>query len=417
MSTRTLVVRAITLFVRLQRPGDQRDLLAQARERLYRLRAVLQNAGFEVQTLRVAFDGFAHWADTPSGLLEEVGAVLEALGPDVYVSLGRVGPDQEEAARRLPEVMARFRVYASAVLVEPGQTRVVGRHVWQAARLMHALAQVGPLGEGNTRFAATAWVPPYTPFFPAAYADPEGPPLGPWALALETGGLLVATLTPGARPQDWARALVHRLEDEAGAMADALARHEPELWAQFRGFDFSWAPYPSEERSVGTALVRLAGRPLGGHSTLAAAAWLTEALRRVRMPRTGFCGLMLPVLEDPVLARAVAEGGLDTRTLLLFSAVCGVGLDTLPLPGDTTPGQLAALLWDLAALAVKLRKPLAARVMPVPGYGPGEWVRWDNPFFTPTPVLALPAAGEHPWDESAVLDLGPDHEEGEPPAS
>ena len=37
----------------------------------------------------------------------------------------------------------------------------------------------------------------------------------------------------------------------------------------------------------------------------------------------------------------------------------------MPLPGDTSPKVLAGLIEDVAALAVKLRKPLAARLLPI----------------------------------------------------
>jgi uncharacterized protein (UPF0210 family) len=38
---------------------------------------------------------------------------------------------------------------------------------------------------------------------------------------------------------------------------------------------------------------------------------------------------MLPVMEDPVLASRAAEGCYTLRDLLLFSTVCGVGIDTV----------------------------------------------------------------------------------------
>src|SRR2546426_9258936 len=52
---------------------------------------------------------------------------------------------------------------------------------------------------------------------------------------------------------------------------------------------------------------------------------------------------MLPVLEDPVLARRASEGRYSVRDLLLYSTVCGTGLDVVPLPGDTAADRLAAL--------------------------------------------------------------------------
>jgi uncharacterized protein (UPF0210 family) len=131
---------------------------------------------------------------------------------------------------------------------------------------------------------------------------------------------------------------------------------------------------------------------LGRHGSLAAAAIQAEAIDRAQFQRVGFSGLMLPVLEDAILAQRAAEGTLSVKDLLLYSAVCGTGLDTLPLPGDTTLEQLSALLLDLAALAVRLNKPLTARLMPIPGKAAGDPTGFDFAFFANSRVLALEAA-------------------------
>jgi uncharacterized protein (UPF0210 family) len=130
---------------------------------------------------------------------------------------------------------------------------------------------------------------------------------------------------------------------------------------------------------------------IGLHGSLAAASILTEAVDRANFPRTGFSGFFQPVLEDALLAKRAAEGTLTIKDLLLYSAVCGTGLDTVPLPGDTTADQIAALLLDLAALALRLDKPLTARLMPVPGKGAGDPTGFDFAFFANSKVMALEA--------------------------
>ncbi|HEX9617658.1 MAG TPA: DUF711 family protein, partial [Anaerolineales bacterium] len=90
--------------------------------------------------------------------------------------------------------------------------------------------------------------------------------------------------------------------------------------------------------------------------------------------------------------------------LLLYSAVCGTGLDTVPLPGDVTVGQLQAILLDLAALAQRLEKPLTARLMPIPGKAAGEDTGFDFAYFANSRVLSVRAeplggllAGDETW--------------------
>ena len=100
----------------------------------------------------------------------------------------------------------------------------------------------------------------------------------------------------------------------------------------------------------------------------------------------------MPVLEDSTLAARAAQGTFTVQDLLMYSAVCGTGLDTVPLPGDATAGQIAAVLLDVAALALRLNKPLIARLMPIPGKQAGDPTNFDFSYFAPGAVMALRAA-------------------------
>jgi hypothetical protein len=102
---------------------------------------------------------------------------------------------------------------------------------------------------------------------------------------------------------------------------------------------------------------------------------------------------MLPVLEDSVLAARAAEGLLSISDLLSYSAVCGVGLDTIPLPGDISQETLTGILLDVAALAVRLDKPLTARLMPMPGLSAGDPIHFDFPYFADSRVMAAAGSG------------------------
>jgi hypothetical protein len=77
--------------------------------------------------------------------------------------------------------------------------------------------------------------------------------------------------------------------------------------------------------------------------------------------------------------------------LLLYSAVCGTGLDTVPLPGDTPADDLAAIVLDVAALACALRKPLSCRLFPVPGKLAGDMTEYDSPYLVNGRVLPIKA--------------------------
>ena len=90
-----------------------------------------------------------------------------------------------------------------------------------------------------------------------------------------------------------------------------------------------------------------------------------------------------------MLAARAAEGTVTVSDLLLWSSVCGTGLDTVPLPGDVTVEALSAILLDVAALALRLGKPLSARLMPaIPGRAPATWFGSTFPYLAPSRVLA-----------------------------
>ena len=82
------------------------------------------------------------------------------------------------------------------------------------------------------------------------------------------------------------------------------------------------------------------------------------------------------------MARRSLENLYTLDSLLLYSTVCGTGLDTVPLAGDTSVEAIEALLLDLAALAVKLDKPLTARLIPVPGLKAGEMTQFQFEWFS-----------------------------------
>lgn len=73
------------------------------------------------------------------------------------------------------------------------------------------------------------------------------------------------------------------------------------------------------------------------------------------LQRCGYNGLMLPAAEDMGLAARAGEGKLSITNLLSYSSVCGTGIDTVPIPGDTSAESIALLYLDVVALSNKVR--------------------------------------------------------------
>ena len=92
----------------------------------------------------------------------------------------------------------------------------------------------------------------------------------------------------------------------------------------------------------------------------------------------GLSGAFIPVTEDMAMARAVECGALSLAKLEAMTAVCSVGLDMVAVPGDITVETLAAIIADEMAIGMINNKTTAARLIPVPGKGPGEWVDYGG---------------------------------------
>ena len=157
---------------------------------------------------------------------------------------------------------------------------------------------------------------------------------------------------------------------------------------RYLGFDPT--PAPLHDVSIGAAIEGFTGARFGAPGTLAACALVTSVVQAMPVRQVGYSGLMLPVLEDARLAQRWSEGLLCLDALLAYSAVCATGLDTIPLPGNVTTAQLELIYGDVAALAVRWGKPLAARLMPVAGKGPGDMTDFSDPFLTNARLQPLP---------------------------
>jgi uncharacterized protein (UPF0210 family) len=83
-------------------------------------------------------------------------------------------------------------------------------------------------------------------------------------------------------------------------------------------------------------------------------------------------------------------------------------LDTIPLPGDLTAEQISAVLLDLAALSLRLDKPLTARLMPIPGKKAGDITSFDFPFFANSKVMGVDSTGVSGLlNQDGYLDIKP----------
>lgn len=381
-------IRSITTFIHFHWPINQLTL-QKAGIFSRQAQSAFTKAGYEVQTLRLAtppFPSFLVPQDYQNSLTAiEVLAHSEGFE---YVSLGPASPGEDAAYAAIPGMLADSdNLFLSGNMTTPEEA-VSLPAVHACAQIIHKTASLEKNGFANLRFAALANVEPWAPFFPAAYHQGKKPA---FALALEAADLAVMAFKNAASLADARSKLIASIESHAQALEPLGQNLAAAYGFEFKGIDFTLAPYPNERASIGHALELLGLPAVGLAGTLAAAAFLTDTLDRASFTKTGFNGLMLPLLEDSTLAQRGAEGVLTLTDLLMYSAVCGTGLDTIPLPGDTSVAQLDAILLDLATLALRLNKPLTARLMPIPGKKAGDPTGFNFEYFANSKVLEVPA--------------------------
>ncbi len=384
-------IRSITYFMNVGWPLKE-DRIQQAGIFLSTARAAFEAAGYEVQSTRIASVSFTTLLGADSiGLTprfaQRLSNSIAANGID-YAALGPALPDVPESYEMIPDALAASKNIFFSGLMATAHDGVFLPAMRSCAEVMVRNATISPDGFGNLRFAALANVLPGGPFFPAAYHDSDHPT---FALALEAADLAVDAFTNARSVDEGRQALTNELENQARKLAYAAEPLKFRFNVRFGGIDFSLAPFPTQARSLGAAMEAFGLPKAGLHGSLATASILTDALDRADFPRVGFSGLMLPVLEDSVLARQAAEKTLTVKDLLMYSAVCGTGLDTIPIPGDATAGQISALLLDICALALRLHKPLTARLMPIPGKKAGDETEFNFDYFANSRVMALEA--------------------------
>lgn len=386
-----LRMRTITAGVELS-PALEMERIEAALAFLARAKQTFEGEGYVVETTRIATNPWL--AEVAPRDREKTLQKLQALdrlvaGHNTIMSLGPV-LTENRADAELPawgaELVRTTNALNFSVVIASSETGVHAAAAETAARTMISLANALDGGIGNFRFAAAANIPAGTPFFPVAWHRGDDSV----AIGMESASLVEAAYTGATDMNDATTRLKNRLDAAlrpVERIATGLAQREKRTYL---GIDTS--PAPAKDRSIAAAIEALTHSPFGSAGTLEACAATTAALKSVQVSTCGYCGLMLPVLEDPLLAQRAGEGRYSVRDLLLYSSVCGTGLDVVPIPGDTPPESVAALLRDVATLATRLRKPLSARLFIVPGKKAGDIARFTDPFLTDSVVMKVDQA-------------------------
>jgi uncharacterized protein len=383
-------VRAITAFVRLERASYAQ----QVTETLTMLRGAkseFEKRGYEVETIRIVSQPLGELVSGQSDA--EALAFLQAFD-DLAAKesfIPNVGPAMLRDADD-PRVMHLFaralatlpNIQGSAILA--GDDGIHWKVIRESATLVRYVTDHSPGSTGNFHFTGTAMLAPEGPFYPGTYHIGAGKR---FSIGLEGANVVKEVFARTHGNFDAALAELTKQLTVHAKLAEAVGTRTAAAtgWT-FVGVDPT--PAPLGDVSIAAAIEAYTGAKFGSSGTMTAALIITTAVKAVPVKQIGYSGLMVPVLEDKLLARRWAEGTVNVDSLLAYSAVCGTGLDTIPAPGDISEDQIARIFGDVASLAWKWHKPLSARLQPVKGKKAGEQTEFHDQYLFNTTIRALP---------------------------
>lgn len=130
--------------------------------------------------------------------------------------------------------------------------------------------------------------------------------------------------------------------------------------SDFLGIDSSIAPLYNNAGSLVRFMHKL-GYSLEQAATSTLFLDMTKFIQTENPKPVGLCGLMLPCLEDFLLANEYEAGNFSIERNLFLSLHCGLGIDTYPFGINEKPERIQDILRIVQRLSDKYKKPLSAR--------------------------------------------------------
>ena len=398
-------VRTITTFLSLEKGRKNwQEEIHRASDFCSGLSKAFADEDYTVQSIRIVTNPFGEYLDTST--LETARSDLKYLsdllkstnssGLRIRFAIGEAVNEHEISL--LPELIKEFGDLCNVcVNVEMDESGVLNNELIQhSAKAVEKISQITPRGEGNFNFTVNFNCDPLIPYFPTSYHKSV---LGNrFVIGLETPDLLVAVLNDFNKVSDVQNHNM-RFKGYFDVMNNALQYHIDAVnhivkksvndGFIFSGFDSSAAP--SKDCSSMVEVYEAMGvEYFGASGTVEASALLTKVFKSIQgVDLVGFSGLMLALTEDIGLAQGTIDNRFDIRSLLTYSAVCGIGLDTVPIPGDTSIKKISALMRDTGTMAFRLNKPLTVRVFPVPNLHAGDLTAFESDDLCNCAVLAV----------------------------
>jgi hypothetical protein len=381
-------IRAVTAFIEVD-PNNYNARIQEAQKFLANAKDALNKAGFEGGGGRITTQPFPQYtrgmstADAVAfvGKLRET-ASKERSGFNIGPAMVRDN-DDAAAASLLVDILSQVSVNANLIIAD--EQGIHWNGVRQAAKVIKQLSERSPHGDANFNFGAIAMMKPYGPYYPGSYHLGKG---HAFAIAMEGAEVVGDVFRQYRDPIEAEKHLSAVLGSYTKQIETVAMQVAKTTGWTYEGIDAT--PAPLGDRSIATAIENFLGTPFGSVGTETAAGIITRAVQSTTVKRTGYSGLMIPIMEDNVLAKRWSEATFTLDSIMAYSAVCAGGVDTLPLPGTVSEDEIARILGDVAWLAYRWNKPLGARLLPAPGKRVGDQTDFSGGILVKTTIQPLP---------------------------
>jgi uncharacterized protein (UPF0210 family) len=383
-------IRAVTAFIEVD-SNNYNARIQEAQKFLAGAKDALNKAGFEGAGGRITTQPFPQYTRgmSTADAVAFVGKLREAASKER--SGFNIGPamvrdnDDAAAASLLVDILSQVSVNANLIIAD--EQGIHWNGVRQAAKVIKQLSERSPHGDANFNFGAIAMMKPYGPYYPGSYHLGKG---HSFAIAMEGAEVVGDVFRQYRDPIEAEKHLSSVLSAYTKQIETVALQVAKTTGWSYEGIDAT--PAPLGDRSIATAIENFLGTPFGSVGTETAAGIITRAVQSTTVKRTGYSGLMIPIMEDNGLAKRWSEGTFTLDSILAYSAVCAGGVDTLPLPGTVSEDEIARILGDVAWLAYRWNKPLGARLLPAPSKRIGDQTEFSGGILVKTTIQPLPGA-------------------------
>ena len=304
-----------------------------------------------------------------------------------WISL-TLNSNQFENIENIPEIVRTVIMKISNIFVHLVVSRNIKPVFEYYAKSIIEVSRLSQSGFDNFRLGISNGETNNTPFFP--YANFKNKLS--YSIGLETLKDLIDEfyVNPEFDISEKIQKYQKKFESTLIELNDFLSKNSI---LEYKGIDASLAPIPQTIQSIGLLYEFFGVSTLGNFGSLSITSRLTDFIKKAfntsKAKKAGFNGVMFSPLEDDWLAKQSIQGILDVESLMLYSSVCGCGIDMLPLPGDVFVETIASLICDVITLSYKLNKPLGIRVLPIPGRFSNDKTNFNHDFLSDMKILSI----------------------------